>query len=147
MTITIKGISGDKEEIYTRKALDNNGDMITHLSEESKEIKAGNKQMGEIDLEAINCLNEFYKYAKDKGAKVYLSYPALFDEQYFVWKDDIEQLDKIIAKECNIPLISKPEQYIYSSNEIYDTIYHVNKEGRYKRTMQLIEDLKVSNLK
>lgn len=73
LAITMKGISDDKEQIYVRDAFDNNGDMISHLSEDSKEVKAGNGQMGEVDLEAINCLNEFYSYAKDKGTKVYLS--------------------------------------------------------------------------
>ena len=144
IAITIKGIvekNGGENE-YTRSAYDNNGDMISHLGIESREVKAGITEMGEVDPEVIKCLNEFYEYVKNKKAKVYLSYPALFDQQYMVWKEDIVELDNVLNEECEIPVISKPEKYVYYSNEIYDTIYHVNELGRYNRTMPLIEDLK-----
>lgn len=144
IALTIKGNYNETD--YNRRAYDSNGDMISHLGKESKIINPENSKMGDIDQEAIKCLNEFYEYAKSKDVKVYLSYPALLNQQYYIWKNDINNLDNVLKNTCNIPIISSPNEYIYDNDEIYDTIYHVNKEGRYKRTLQLIKDLNSINI-
>lgn len=145
IAVTIKG-NDDLETEYDRRAYDSNGDMVSHLGKKSKRVNPGNGKMGDIDQEAIKCLNKFYEYATEKGVKVYLSYPVLFDQQYNVWKNDIANLDKVLKNDCNIPIISLPSEYIYNENEIYDTIYHVNEEGRYKRTTQLVKDLRNTDI-
>lgn len=145
IAVTIKG-NNDLETEYGRSAYDSNGDMVSHLGKKSKSVNPVNAKMGDIDQEAIKCLNKFYEYATEKGVKVYLSYPVLFDQQYNVWKNDIANLDKVLKNNCNIPIISLPSEYIYNKNEIYDTIYHVNEEGRYKRTTQLVKDLRNTDI-
>ena len=42
----------------------------------------------------------------------------------------------------NIPFINKPEDYIFDDNLFYDTVYHLNREGRELRTKSFIEDLR-----
>ena len=41
-----------------------------------------------------------------------------------------------------VEIVGRPENYIYPDNYFFDTNYHLNGEGRYKRTMKLIKDLK-----
>ncbi len=79
--------------------------MISHLGKESKIINPENSKMGDIDQEAIKCLNEFYEYAKSKDVKVYLSYPALLNQQYYIWKNDINNLDNVLKNTENYLII------------------------------------------
>ena len=39
-------------------------------------------------------------------------------------------------------MISNPNNYKFTKEEIFDTVYHLNGIGRQRRTEQLIEDLK-----
>jgi hypothetical protein len=41
-----------------------------------------------------------------------------------------------------IPVISHPEDYRFPQNLFFDTVYHLNADGRQARTKQLIMDLR-----
>lgn len=139
ITGIIKGMEAD--EIQNRQQLNKNGDLISHLDKKSIEITGWSKKIGNIELDTFNVLNKFNMYAKSKGARVVISYPSLYDEVYYDWKEGIQELDTLLRNETDIPVISDYNNYKFSKNEMYDSIYHLNGVGRERRTKQLIDDL------
>ncbi|MDR2796803.1 MAG: hypothetical protein LBB80_00485, partial [Treponema sp.] len=45
-----------------------------------------------------------------------------------------------------IPVISRPETYCFPRDWFYDTVYHLNKEGRQQRTEALLRDMEQAGL-
>lgn len=72
---------------------------------------------------------------------VYMSYPSLYDEQYEMWKNDISNLINKFNEELNIPIISEVDDYVFNSEEIFDTVYHLNGSGIKRRSETLVKDL------
>lgn len=136
----LKGMKAD--EIQNRNNINENGDLISHLDMPSVDVGVSNSEFGTIDCEVFELLNEFDEYAISKGANVVLSYPSLYAREFDNWKEDISKLDKLLKEKTTIDVISDYNNYKFSKEEIFDTIYHLNRQGRQRRTEQLIEDLK-----
>lgn len=136
----LKGMEAD--ELHNRDNLNKNGDLISHLKLEGVDVEAGNSSFGNIDYEVFEVLNEFDTYAKSKGVKVVLSWPSLYDEVFNNWSEGINELNELVKEETTVDVISDFNDYKFTKEEIFDTIYHLNEIGRQRRTEQLIEDLK-----
>lgn len=136
----LKGMEVDS--LQNRKSLNKNGDIISHINISESNFSFTNSNFGDIDNEVFGVLNEFYEYTKNIGTDVVISYPSIFDEVFYNWKDDIENLDKLLRENTNIDIISDYNNYKFTNNEMFDSIYHLNGEGRKNRTEQLIKDLK-----
>lgn len=137
----LKGMEVDP--IQNRKNLNKNGDLIGHINISGFNVNFTKSNFGDIDNEVFDVLNEFYDYTKKLGADVVISYPSIFDEVFYSWKNDIKNLDKLLRENTNIEIISDYNNYKFTNNEMFDSIYHLNGQGRKHRTEQLIEDLKM----
>ena len=136
----LKGMEADS--IQNRSNLNENGDLISHLHLDSKDITVSKSTFGNIDSEVFEILNDFSDYAKSKGARVVLTYPSLHESTFDNWVEGIEELDSLIREKTDIEIISDYNNYRFSKDEIFDTVYHLNGKGRQRRTEQLIKDLK-----
>lgn len=136
----LKGMKAD--DIQNRNNINENGDLISHLDMPGVDVGISNSKFGTIDYEVFELLNEFDEYATSKGANVVLSYPSLYDKEFDNWKEDISELDKLLKEKTTIDVISDYNNYKFAKEEIFDTMYHLNRQGRQRRTEQLIEDLK-----
>jgi hypothetical protein len=75
-----------------------------------------------------------------------LSYPS-YEEQS--WRNSaalIRELDKAFREKENLLVISRPESYCFPAYLFYDGNYHLNAEGRTRRTEQLLDDLRTSGI-
>lgn len=131
----------DTFNIYKRKNFNSNGDMIGHLSKKSPE-KISKYKIKYRYYEGIEKLNSFYKIAQSKKIKVYFLYPTFPESQYATHKDVIKQYDTDLRNDLKIPIINKPDSFVFNDSLFFDTVYHLNKLGREVRTKKLLKIIK-----
>lgn len=94
-----------------------------------------------INSAFVQYVNSFINFANSRGAQVVISCPPLLDEAVTSSPEEIQQFEQTLAEQMNCPVISHVEDYVYSREWMFDTIYHCNERGMEKRTTQLSEDL------
>jgi hypothetical protein len=131
--------------VYLRDGFNEYGDYTKHL-------EMGNLPfISIIDLGFLNLiyLNHFFQFVDDfsiRGITVVLSYPCYEEQSFRNSTGLIQELDTAFRAKENLLVISSPESYCFPTSYFFDTNYHLNKEGRYIRTGQLIHDLQASGI-
>ncbi|MBV6479711.1 MAG: hypothetical protein HGGPFJEG_02503 [Ignavibacteria bacterium] len=129
--------------LYARNKFNSNGDVISHLTKEKpKEIK-GRVLLEKKDYDYyISMLNDFQEYAASIGAKVYYSFPCYPESEVVKYKKVISEYEDDLRKNLKIEIINTPSDLVYPDSLFFDTVYHLNKDGRQKRTDYTINLLK-----
>lgn len=134
---TVKG----KAKAYQRSSFNKYGDITAHL----EMGYAGTPPIPEVDhpanLDAIEYINEFGRECQAKGATVLMAMTSIQDTGYYRTEDHINNLIDAFDKYLQVPLIAPPARYRMKNELFFDTMEHLNKEGRELRTNMLIEDL------
>jgi len=129
--------------IYSRKKFNLNGDEVGHLDKPPlKKIRGGIPIESKDYSKCIDKLNEFAKYVEYRGAKVYFTYPSYPESEFKKYHKSIMHFDDQLRDELKIPIISTLEDFIYPDSLFFDTVYHLNKEGREMRKDKTIKILK-----
>lgn len=128
--------------IYSRRSFNNYGDFIGHLDEPGKATLNDSRQFSYEKWEGIQLLNEFDLYARTKNISVYFLFPSYPESEFRLNKKVIMQYADDLKSEMRIPLICSPDDFVFPDSLFYDTVYHLNKEGREKRTNLLIDLIK-----
>jgi hypothetical protein len=120
-----------------------NGDLVGHLGHEwpfglEDGLDATNLPFEE---ETITLMQDFATRMQERGVHVMVSYTSVergYYERHAAALDHIH--DAVLAAP---PLVapSPPSAYVYERPFFFDTVYHLNAEGREARTERLIEDL------
>ncbi len=136
-----KGLVDDP--VYRRSGLNDHGDLTTHLDLEEqfepRELFPEGEPFQEV---AIGVLNAFAADLAEEGAAAVLSYPSLYDAYLERYRGKIDSLDTRLRAELSLPVISDPDDYAFPREMLFDTPYHLRREGRVLRTIQLIEDVR-----
>lgn len=101
-----------------------------------------NMEKVSFQYEAIDVLNNFYIYANTKGAKVYFGYPTIPNLQFEKYIKIINEVQNKFNANLKIPIINTPASETQPINDFTDYIYHLNRDGREKRTLRLIQQLR-----
>lgn len=129
--------------IYARNKFNSNGDMIGHLDKLSLTEIRGRKKLEEEDYDYyINLLNDFYEFAREKGAEVYFTFPCYPLSELEKYRKVIFDYEKNLKENLKIPILNNPYDLGYPDSLFFDTVYHLNAEGRQKRTDYTIDLLK-----
>ncbi|HAN21269.1 MAG: hypothetical protein A2Y15_02320 [Clostridiales bacterium GWF2_36_10] len=132
--------------MYVRSAFNEYGDNIYNRTENIMEDEYLNTSMVTISNnilmdDIIEYLNNYYDYAVELGAEVYITFPCVNSLSIAEGTNIIGFYNKL-KNEVNIPIISNIEDYILNPNLFYDTNYHLNNDGVRIRTNKLIEDIR-----
>lgn len=137
----------NSDSVYLRKSFNKYGDVVGHFNKKSP-IELGSRQkLTYRKWEGIILLNKFVKYAKTKNIKVYFLFPNYSKTEFDTNKEVIGKLESDLHEELLIPIINNPIDFVFSDIYFYNTVYHLNKLGRDKRTTLLIDILKRHNIK
>jgi hypothetical protein len=143
---TKKKVIVKKSSVYSKESFNSYGDVVGHLNnKKSYKLKDGGKLRYRF-YEGIEILNNFNQFAQAKNVKVYFMFPNYPKSEYLNNKDAIELHYSDLLKHLNIPLISRPQDFVFDDSMFFDTIYHLNKEGRRIRTEKIIAILKNCDL-
>ena len=125
-----------KNAISSTNGFNKYGDFIGHLNKNSIQFLSEKAIFKNTDL--IFVLNNFYNSLKLKGVKVYILYPPLMESSIL---DDYKKVLNKISKferELDIPILCKFEDSIYKDHLFYNQNYHLNKDGRSKYTINIV---------
>lgn len=133
------------DSVFNRKKFNKYGDNIGHLNKPSLLKLIDRKPIEPIEISnSLSILKDFYSNCKAKNVKVFIAYPSYPTSEFLGKnKERILELNQKLKEDLpEIPLINTPNRYVFTDDNFYDTIYHLNAKGRYKRTLLFIDDLK-----
>lgn len=133
------------DSVFNRKKFNKYGDNIGHLNKPSLLKLIDRKPIEPIEISnSLSILKDFYSNSKAKNVKVFIAYPSYPISEFLGKnKERILELNQKLKEDLpEIPLINTPNSYVFTDDNFYDTIYHLNAKGRDKRTLLFIDDLK-----
>jgi hypothetical protein len=131
------------DPITLRSSFNEYGDMTAHLNKPNRRpLKDVEKLHKTLYTKELAELNDFVKFCKKVGVNVYYGFPAFPATEYDENKKAIKYFEWKLKKNFKGKILNTPEANLYPENDFYDTIYHLNTEGREKRTQYLIKLLK-----
>lgn len=134
---------------YDAKYLNRNGDMTNYTQQLNLnglllKMHTGVFQgISDITPDSKQCLLNFIEYCEMNKIKLLATYPPfLYQNENFSGNDlvMIENIKKF-WQENNIPVLGEYKEFIYDIDNFYDTIYHLNVQGKEKNTARLIKYL------
>ncbi|GHB37134.1 hypothetical protein [Mongoliitalea lutea] len=135
----VKSDSLPKFRPYTRSAFNIFGDHIAHLEKSHNSDLMDRSVIPYTYWSGIKKINKFSNELKEKGVELYFMYPPYPSSEYEVNKETISMLDVDISADLEIEILSTPEDFVMADSLFFDTIYHLNKDGREYRTDQVIK--------
>ncbi len=143
--VALLGYQSD-DETYSRDAFNDYGDIRTDLIgfESNPELAKTDyeiRSMDELSTAAISELNKFNDRIMQIGARVYLAFSAVPREKYGSCSSQITGLYDYLQTHLDFPILFEPEETLFSLNDFFDTLYHLNDNGRQRYTEILVNYL------
>lgn len=124
---------------YDRRGFNKYGDYVEHWKYEPKTTLAVEIISGEkLDESFLLFFQEFKNEMEEQGIKYIILPPVITATSFQSNKEKIEN----IASRKEINFNAKPEEFAFSDELFFDTIYHLNKQGVEMRTDKMIAILK-----
>lgn len=131
----------DKSINYKRNSFNNYGDHVTHWYSPSLK-PVSTKSIGkDFNPDIISTLMQFNNFLKTKNSKLFISFPPFQKSSFDNNRIKLRYLYTQIEK-SNLPIISYYENYVMPDSLMFDSPYHLIKNGVDIRTNKLIIDLK-----
>jgi hypothetical protein len=122
--------------VYHRANFNTYGDIVNYPAGDS---------LGEVDDRQIEFnyekMQDAAAFIKEKmnGFKYYISAPVT----HSCWSEkETASVDSFLLKEFGEKYIVQSTEMRFAADEFYNTIYHLNKEGKRKRTLLLLDKLR-----
>jgi hypothetical protein len=126
--------------IYSADSFNEYGDVDKHWGKAKRRFAAYNEMGTALNKDAIAALRKFRANVEKKGAIIYFSYPGMQSQSFENQKHEIKQIEEEYKK-AGFATLGTPERYAMDDSLMFDTPYHLNKDGVDRRTALLIEDL------
>lgn len=141
---------------YSGKYLNANGDMTNNkkkdrLSDRDLEDMIASTPFVQSVIPSVESKNEissFVSYCKDHNIQIYAAWPSFLYSSKSFNKTDEAKIQNIIDfyNSMDVKVLGNYKDELYDLNDFYDTTYHLNDEGKEKRTDHLLELIKEENL-
>ena len=138
----------DPTGVYNSKSFDEYGDMIYPREENKMPLSYNpnepiNLTENILDSEFVTYLNNYVLECRERGAKVFFSYPPMnelaFESETYL--EDARAFEEYLDQKLNCGIISDITDYILPGGYFYDTNFHLNDTGAALRTVLLARDL------
>ena len=130
-----------ESDVYSVNSFNKYGDVYTHWGLEQKKIVPTLAIDYDYNPNTLKLIDDFRIRLKKKNASLYITYPSF---QASSFNNNIKQIKKVENELINsgFELLGYPERYRMNDSLMFDTPYHLSKEGVDLRTQLLIEDIK-----
>jgi len=126
---------------YRKSGFNEYGDEVSHWT-----LKSDNPNIS-VSRITGDFNEDFYQYFlsvirkwENRGIKVIMMPPAIYDKQYDACKEQIVYLSNRL-KEDDHPFLTETSLFAYPDSLMYNTSYHINKKGVDRRTRDVIKAL------
>jgi hypothetical protein len=138
---TTKSVSDTTIGIYDRKSFNSYGDVYTSWKLPKEKVVPFGKMEGKMNKNLLLSLEKFKNSVYKKKAKFFIAFPCYQDMSFANASGQIKEIE-INLRKNGFNLLSAPERYIIPDSLIFNTPYHLTKQGTDLRTTLLIEDLR-----
>ena len=130
-----------ESDIYSVNSFNEYGDAYSHWGMEQTKIVPSNGIETDYNPHTIKLIDDFRSELKKKKASLYITYPSY---QATSFDNNIRQIKKVENELINsgFELLGFPERYRMNDSLMFNSTYHLSKEGLDLRTQLLIEDIK-----
>jgi len=129
-------------QVYLRSSFNNFGDMDSHWLLPGNTFPTLNPLIPSLyDNKVMRYLKEFQHVCEQKGARVFITFPALHENSFDQDSSEITLIEKRIRTE-GFAVLGTPSRYRMPDSLRFDTPYHLIQPGVNMRTLLLAEDLK-----
>ena len=128
-----------ESDVYSVNSFNKYGDTYTHWEMESRPFKPYGSIRDQFNKSVIQNILEFQAEVTRKGATLLVTYPGFQDISY---ENSIKKIE-IVSRELETKgfvTLGYPDRYKMPSDMMFDTPYHLNKEGVDHRTRLFIDD-------
>ena len=130
-------------EIETLGNFTQDGDLTGHLNRTWEDGIEDGLDMSTLpmDQQILPLMEEFVREMNARGVKVMISWSPIVDYFYEKHKTEVERLNAEMTAipEFNIPRPAR--DYVFPASQHFDTVFHLNKEGRAIRSDMLTQDI------
>ena len=127
--------------IETAEGFNDEGDLVSHLGVAwPLAINQGIPADSPIDPGVIPLLRQFQDDMAARGVRVMVSYTPLEASFYGRYRDGIDTVEHEM-RAAGLNVVSSARDYVYDESVFFDTVFHVNAEGRAMRSQRLAQDI------
>jgi hypothetical protein len=130
----------EEDKIYGIHSFNVYGDACAHWGLKSEKFNS-EKITGNLNLQAFELIDNFEKLIIKKKAKLFISFPGYQKSSFEYSRDKIYLVYKYYLKH-NYRILGNPDYYSMPDSLVFNTPYHLTKEGVAIRTNRLIFDIK-----
>ena len=134
--------------VYRRDCFNEYGDVFCQLDQPSSIRAEDIDKFRYSEYEGIALLNSLYDEALRAGVKMYFVYPNFPESVFRNNAEVIRHYANTLSSKLSIPVLNDPEDFVMNDSLFFDTVYHLNGDGRDIRTrkfIQLIEQKGILN--
>ena len=137
----------EESDVYGVNSYNNYGDVYTHRDLNRRKFLLNTDIITDsmvrlnYNYTVMDEIKKFEEKLFQKGAVLYVSYPALLDISFHNQKLLIDKIESEYIKQGFI-ILGTPSRYMFNDSLIFNTEYHLSGKGADYRTLLLIEDLK-----
>lgn len=124
--------------IYSINSFNKFGDVETHWKMKNRGYRP-TRVKGTFNKTIVRKIKEFENTAVERGAKVYITFPAYDEISFKNSKDKILKVEKTL-NEHEFNVLGNAKRYSMPVEMMFNTSYHLNKKGVEHRTNLFIED-------
>lgn len=133
-----------QDPVYFRRGFNRQGDLESHLGRPAQDIStlllaAADADTSAFDERAIEELNRFQRFARERGATAVLVLPRIPDAHYRRQAGVIDFAYRRLRAESGMPVTARLSSTVLPVSSFYDTPYHLTAEGRARNTEAIID--------
>lgn len=141
---SVSKLSRTIEKIESLAGFTPEGDLVSHLGvawpyrREDGIIPKG----AQIESRMISLMHDFSLEMSNRDVAVMVSYTPVIREFHDRHQNNLSEVHKLISATPPLVAPRPPSEFVFDEAYFFDTVYHLNAEGRPLRTQKLIQDLK-----
>jgi hypothetical protein len=129
----------DTTSVFFRKCYAKNGDLLGHLNNPQPKFEVPEISVDVEFSKPIQDLNDFEAFAKQKGVKVFFTFPSYVESGYEKNMTVIKIIEKQFRDNLKCTILGSPENSVMDDVFFYDNVFHPNAQGRQIFTSRLIQ--------
>jgi len=136
-------VIGIPNKYYSRNSFNKYGDVYKHWNMPNEKVIPYNSinLNDQIDKDVVRALLNYQDTLLKRGARMYVSFPSIQESSYKNCESSILLIEKVL-RENSFKILGTSERYKFNDSLIFNTPYHLTKNGVDYRTELLIEDFK-----
>ncbi|WP_107827315.1 hypothetical protein ABZR88_17815 [Mucilaginibacter yixingensis] len=127
--------------VYGNKAFNAYGDVYLHWTQPSEQVSPYGAITGNLDKDTFTELRQFEAELKQRNARLLISFPPYQQRAYDNSPNQIALIAQKL-KDNHFELLGSPQSYLFPDSMLFNTSYHLNRQGVTRWTNQTISNLK-----